>query len=304
MGIFSKTWDIAKNTYGFVGDLWKDWTGQTSNEKNIASQYDFAKNSLKWRIDDGKSRGLSALASVGAPGTSYMPSEVGTNAYDTMANLLGQNISRATKQGMTKDEKSLFDLKKQLLQVQIEGQQIDNDKNRLPSAPEKDPMNYGIPGQGSMTTNPSVSEYQQSNMGMAKNISPFHKWTITQDGTLPRLFSKAVEEALENDLPNKTKYYMRFTMDSAWHAGMRIGEMIKKNKNVAYWKIVERNKPNLAGLDKRDIGFNPFTNEYYILPQYIKKYSNHINNPVLGTIPRKMKKSHKSYKPLKMKKSH
>lgn len=53
--------------------------GNNANKKNVAMQYDFAKNGLRWKVNDAKAAGLHPLAALGAQG--YSPT---IGVMDTM----------------------------------------------------------------------------------------------------------------------------------------------------------------------------------------------------------------------------
>lgn len=256
---------------------------------NMKMQRVFAKNGVRWKVADAKKAGVHPLAALGANTVSYIPQSVGdTRGSDYGITQAGQNIARAVSAKQTAPERALEQAQIRLLNAQA--QNLETKNLPIPAMPDN-PLNY-------TTQTSQGSEYDQfpdhasSSMGMGPKIAPFHKWTITQDGVLPRVFSKATEEALENDLPAKLKYYGRFAADSIWHAGMGIADMLRKTKNDKYWQYVENLKPNLPGLDRKDIGWNPFTQTYYILPQKLNKYRAIRNNPKLLNIPRTLKKSH------------
>lgn len=119
---------------------------------NIRMQKEFAKNGIRWRVEDAKAAGLHPLAALGASSMGYSPvtsiSEPDHSRSD-MVRDLGQNISRATMVSATPEEKTYRAL-------QVESLAIDNalKKKELegltqPGTPSISSFGSGIiPGQG------------------------------------------------------------------------------------------------------------------------------------------------------------
>lgn len=102
-------------------------TGRYASKKNLSMQKEFAKHGLRWRVQDAKEAGINPLAALGANIPTGQPISVGT---DFDLSQLGQDISRAMGSKMTKDERDLIDLKKELMRVKIDGQEIINNNAR------------------------------------------------------------------------------------------------------------------------------------------------------------------------------
>jgi len=76
----------------------------------IAHQERFAKNALKWKVQDAKEAGIHPLAALGASTVSPSPTLVGGSGGGLSTEGLGQDISRAISAGMNKHQKKLLDL--------------------------------------------------------------------------------------------------------------------------------------------------------------------------------------------------
>lgn len=76
--------------------------------ENIAMQKEFAKNGIRWRVEDAKNAGIHPLAALGASGAMYTPSStVGASNSDfSWLSEAGQNIGTAVGAVMTRKEKA------------------------------------------------------------------------------------------------------------------------------------------------------------------------------------------------------
>lgn len=121
-----------------VGSIAGSYLTGKSNEKaaeeNAKIQRELAQNGLSWRVEDAKKAGINPLAALGASLPSGNPVAVGTDYGDLGLGAAGQNISRAMQAQMTKEQREMHELNKRLLEVQIEGQEIEN-KNKLTGTP-------------------------------------------------------------------------------------------------------------------------------------------------------------------------
>nr|QJB19883.1 MAG: DNA pilot protein [Microvirus sp.] len=101
------------------------------NQRNYDMQTEFAKNSLRWKIEDAKAAGIHPLAALGAQGYSATPSYISSgpdNSMSNMARSMGQNISRAITATSTSHERAVQKL-------QLENMGLENEllRNRVES---------------------------------------------------------------------------------------------------------------------------------------------------------------------------
>lgn len=111
-----------------LGSYFTGKSNEAAAEKNADIQRELAQNGLSWRVSDAKRAGINPLAALGASLPTGNPVAVGTDYGDLGLGEAGQNISRAMQAGMTKEQREMHELNKRLLQVQIDGQEIDNRK--------------------------------------------------------------------------------------------------------------------------------------------------------------------------------
>lgn len=201
-------------------------------------QREFAKNSIRWRVEDAKSAGIHPLAALGNPGISYAPVSVGGGADMSMANAVasaGQDIGRAVNATRTQDERDTAYLD-QVRAMQLEAGRLDNEIKRTElqsrigrlyqtSSPPMPGPDYPIPGQpqsgklfknkpGDLTTtapgkpdkepfaNPDVG-YSRTSTGYAPVPGKETKERMEDMGwmiTLPWVFRNLVLPTLQQDL--------------------------------------------------------------------------------------------------------
>lgn len=134
-------WEAAGNIIGSIaGSYLTGKSNEKAAEANASIQRELAQNGLSWRINDAKKAGINPLAALGASLPSGNPVAVGTDYGDLGLGAAGQSISRAMKSGMTKEQREMHELNKRLLEVQIEGQAIEN-RNKMTGSPPPMPIN-------------------------------------------------------------------------------------------------------------------------------------------------------------------
>lgn len=132
-------------------------------DRNIALQQQFAKEGIRWKVEDAKRAGIHPLYALGANTVSYSPVSVGsvphtvdTSLPNAFANM-GQDLGRAIDSTRTTPEKIFA---RQLTSLQLEGLQLDNDIKRATYASsiarlaqEARPSFPGAVGQDTVPTN-------------------------------------------------------------------------------------------------------------------------------------------------------
>lgn len=103
---------------------------QANRKEDIALQREFAQNSIQWKANDAKAAGISKLAALGAPTTSYAPNNVGSTSMDySFLGNAGQNIGRAMAAGAGPGGGSTA-VNKATTALQLEGLSLDNEFKR------------------------------------------------------------------------------------------------------------------------------------------------------------------------------
>lgn len=111
------------------------------NIANAELQREFAKNSIRWRIEDAASVGLSPLAAIGASSYNASPSHVASGPDHTKSEMysrMGQNISRAVQSTMTQDERVMS-------RLSVERANLENELLRTQILAIKAPSNPPLP---------------------------------------------------------------------------------------------------------------------------------------------------------------
>lgn len=91
-------------------------------QKNIDLQEEFAKNGIRWKVEDAKRAGIHPLAALGAGTTSFSPISVGDTSMGSAFSDFGQDISRAIQATSTSDERE-----QKFMDLKLEHGQLEND---------------------------------------------------------------------------------------------------------------------------------------------------------------------------------
>lgn len=109
-----------------LGGLFGRKSQESAADRNIKLQREFAKNGIRWRVEDAKKAGLHPLFALGAQTQSFNPISVADPLPDALANM-GQDIGRAVTATQTAAERAPFNalaleraqLENELLKSQI-----------------------------------------------------------------------------------------------------------------------------------------------------------------------------------------
>lgn len=198
---------------GGIGDVVGALIGQKENNKdrnqqdqtnqlNYDMQKEFAKNSIRWKVEDAMAAGIHPLAALGASGYSASPSYVNPGVDRSMSQLsrdMGQNISRAVQSTMTSNERAMTRIAQDrgLLENDLLRIQIRNEMAKNPSVPDviEKPLERVAHDQGNpwqeVGSYPSVT-YMQSPTGLVPIMPP------------------NLAEALESDQSNQAQWAIRY----------------------------------------------------------------------------------------------
>lgn len=193
---------------------------------DLAYQREFAQHGLRWKVEDGRSVGLSPLASIGGVGAQYSPvmqtaHESTTSTAGDSLSRMGQNISRAVGATQTEDERLLRKMQVTSARLDIEGKSIDNairatQLNHMGSGPGFPPSNSNsfMPGQGGVPgrINDKPMERVMSAPGAPYSepgASPDVGWAYTKGGGLAPVPSKDIKERIEDNFFQEAAHFFR-----------------------------------------------------------------------------------------------
>lgn len=217
-----------------VGGMWAD-TQSTKRTNNFNRRWDKnlllwdqlkAHNQIQWRAEDAKKAGFHPLAALGiSPSSSSISASVGVPPQ------FGQNLNRAGRALDNILSRKSRNLALEYQQEQLRGTKLDNDilelrKKELqnPPLPTLGPnpidQSFGIPGQSptvamqdlGVTYKPVEIPFSKQ-PGIVSGITPMDRHSINQDGTVYKIPSEAVQEAIESDLFLAAKYAIGQTVD-------------------------------------------------------------------------------------------
>lgn len=196
------------------GSLAGSYLTGRSNEKaaetNAAIQRELAQNGLSWRIADAKKAGINPLAALGASIPSGSPVAVGTDFGDLGLGKAGQDISRAMKSGMTREQRELHDLNKEMLQTQIEGMKIDNRQKMTGTPPPLPSPGNTYGGVNDILVDVIKDSAKTSKQpGVLAATQPKFVDYIDETGELERKLNSDLMEAQEDDPDTKIRSWTR-----------------------------------------------------------------------------------------------
>jgi len=219
-------------------------------QKNEELQREFAKNGIRWKVEDAKAAGIHPLVGLGATTTSFSPSYVGSHSQpgshlaDGLSDM-GQNIGRAIHATQTQDQRTMSNLQLQGAQLDIEGKALDNQiKNselrRLNQTGPAFPGSQGfISGQGSggnrITEKPlertaSLAGSPHSEPGAIPDVG----WAKTRTGVTP-IPSGDVKNRIEDNMPHEWSHFMRNNIMPNFGGGPKPPKE-SLPKGYDYWK--------------------------------------------------------------------
>lgn len=191
--------------------------------QQMAKQEEFAKNGIRWKVEDARRAGIHPLAALGASGASYSPVGYDSGGPDTsksdFAASMGQNITRAISSTRTGEEKEMASLQLANARANLDGQVIDNqirlsqlrqmNNTGSPNFPGSD--NF-VPGQGnSGLVKEKPLERTVSAPGRPAQEAgwrPDVAYSRTDTGLTP-VVPESLSESLEDDLVGKLMWRMR-----------------------------------------------------------------------------------------------
>lgn len=210
---------------GVLGSL----SGSRANKQNAEAarqsaelQREFAKNGIRWKVEDAIKAGIHPLYALGANTHSFSPVSVGAQPDYSMANAvkdMGQDISRSVQATRTQYEQELSKLQLASAKLDVEGKALDNQIRasqfqKLNQATTSLPGNQDnfIPGQGnSPTVKVKAMERiasQKGRLAQEAGWRPDVSYARTDSGLTP-VVPESLSESLEDDVIGKILWRVR-----------------------------------------------------------------------------------------------
>lgn len=211
MSFFSGILDTVKNfakDVPFIGDaisaganllggsLSRNSTGD-ANANNAAMQERFARNSIRWRVEDAKAAGVSPLFALGAPAYSFAPSFVGDNGIANAVSNMGSDISRSIHATRTAPER----VQAQMEALALERGELENQLLRSQIAKMNAQVGPPMPGNG-LTEDVPLKRVigEPGKYGDEAGNIPEVGFARTSSGGSAPVPSKDVKERIEDQL--------------------------------------------------------------------------------------------------------
>lgn len=190
-------------------------------QQNIDLQREFARNGLRWKMDDALAAGVHPMYAMGASGSSFSPVSqpvetsfrTPSSARSNLMSNLGQNISRSVRATQTSEERlrdrlttERLGLENELLRTQI----ADGQRNQV-GPPFPSNGNFaGITGQGDIVVNKPLLRTisQPGRPAQEAGWRPDVSYSRTDTGLTP-MIPESLSESLEDDLIGKIMWRIR-----------------------------------------------------------------------------------------------
>jgi len=179
-------------------------------DKADRRQIEFAKNGIRWKVEDAKRAGVHPIYALGANTVSYSPTQAG----DMGIAQAGQDIGRAIDTSLSQPERNSR-IAQRSAELQLQNMELQNTKlaseirltNQAGSPPSPITENPIIPGQG--VTDHKASIQTSTEVGVPwveATPTPYMKWSWTPYGEIAPLPAKEVQEAIESNIFSKLAY--------------------------------------------------------------------------------------------------
>lgn len=219
---------------GLVGGFLGSRSTRAANEANaeaakqsIEMQREFAKNGIRWKVEDAVKAGVHPLYALGAQTHSFAPVSVGAIPNTSMGDAvrdMGQDISRSIQSTRTRQEQELSKLQIASAKLDVEGKAIDNQirasqlsKLNAPQTamPSGNSSANFIPGQGNtpLVRNKPLDKTisQPGRYAQEAGWRPDVSYARTDTGLTP-MVPESLAESLEDDFVGKMLWRYRNQM--------------------------------------------------------------------------------------------
>lgn len=221
--IYGDFLNIPANMASFVSASKEQQYQREQDRLNRQMQYDFAQNSIKWRVEDAKRSGIHPLASLGISPSSASPIYSGSQAPSmrSFGELFRAQID------LTKSETE----KNRAEASAISGQNGISADVSAPGAPANKDNNATIISQG-ITNKKDVADVLKETRQDSLRPLIYDGIKNMHDGTIP---SNMELDAILSASSGMAHYAPKG--ETAWKKGMSITDYIKKELNSAKNKI-------------------------------------------------------------------
>lgn len=226
---------------------------------NAIAQKEFAKNGIRWKVEDAKAAGLHPLAALGASTQSFSPVTVGAQPDNShqYTSQMGQDISRSIQATRTDEERQLANLQLANAQADLDGKTIDNQirSSQLqkmnsvgPAFPLANPGKHGLSGQGNATIKPSqIIASDSPGSGVQAGTINTMQYSREANGNISVVPSEQAKERNEDDFVAENLWHFRNRMSppapSAWDISLP-PEAVKRGADHWRWdKVSQQFRP-------------------------------------------------------------
>lgn len=219
MGILGSILGGAISAGGsLIGGLLGSEAQEDANNSNYYMQKEFAKNGIRWKVEDAKAAGIHPLAALGAQVSSPSASYVGDTSLATGVAGAGQDISRAIHSTRSQPERISSHVKS-MQDLQVEGAKLENQGKALnnqmlasqiakvnhapnPPLPSGRPLNGGLSGQQPDVVYNPLERVKSQSGNIAKEVGevPDYQLVRTRTGGLSILPSIDAKNRMEDQL--------------------------------------------------------------------------------------------------------
>lgn len=199
---------------------------EATNRANAAmSQADreqqerFAKEGIRWKVEDAKAAGLHPLYALGANTVSFAPTSIGAVADTSQGDMyrnLGQDISRSIQATRTSQEREAAQLQIAALKADVDGKLIDN-QIRASTLRKMSQVGPAFPGNDNFMPGQGDSGLiNEKPMSRTKSVRGFDEpgaipdvgYVRTKTGLVP-VPSSDVKERIEDNVFHEASHYFR-----------------------------------------------------------------------------------------------
>lgn len=211
---FLLPWAIGSATTLFGQSLQNKYNQDSANvswdrnlmmfERNAALQREFAKNSIKWRVQDAKKSGIHPLAALGITPYNYQPQYIGDTSpgrKESGFKGMGQSLMRFAESMESEADKRLKNARAALLekQAKVEGQPLRVDREGVGSLSVKRIGDYEFNDSSDAWEAKKPVIDIKSSAGVRAGFPAMKMWSADEKGWYRLQLTQDVSESLESD---------------------------------------------------------------------------------------------------------
>lgn len=197
---------LAGAGLGFIGDMYGSHLNRRESRaaeaRNREMQEQFARNGLRWRMEDAQAAGIHPLAALGFNPSQPSPVAVGDTGVGDAYSRLGQNIGRAVSATQTAWERKMN-------AAQLEGALLNNDILRSQKTRIQHANNPPMPDSGVIETPLTRVAAERDRNWQEIGSYPSVAYMQSPTGLVP-VMPPNLAEALESDQTNQIQWGIRY----------------------------------------------------------------------------------------------